>query len=461
MANARKKQNPRFLLALLAGKACAALAGRLAPKKGSNISGEVALKFDPGFLRGFSGIDLEKTVFITGTNGKSTTNNLLVHIFRTAGRSVCSNLEGANMKPGAATALLKRSTAGGRLKDEWLILEVDERSLPLIHEAIPAKHLCVTNVQKDQVQRNGDPDYILRKIRPAVGPGTTVYVNNEEPRSKSLERGSGRAVRFGVDPLAPAGGGQPDPYAVTMPCPLCGDALDFASYNLANVGRFTCPSCGFASEALADYVIQNVDASARVFSLGGEAYPMPYQAPHFLYNYALAIAVALEAGIAPADVRRALETFTNIGGRFESFALGAKTVSYVRMKQENPETLQSALNVIAADSREKVFLVGLDAVRDFVPHYSNTFYAFDCDFSGVAASGVEKYICFGDTVCYDTANRLRYAGVPEGRIEVLGSGDEGEVLRLVAGCRAEAVYLITWLKKFEKLREKAVGYGKG
>ncbi|MDR1815069.1 MAG: MurT ligase domain-containing protein [Clostridiales Family XIII bacterium] len=460
MANARQEKTkigPRFLAALWVGKAAAAFARLVAPSKGSNLPGELALKLAPDMLTGFRGIDFEKAVFITGTNGKSTSTNLLAHIFRTAGRSVCANLEGANLKAGVCTALLKRATAGGRLKDEWLILEVDERSLAAIRAALPAKNLCVTNLQKDQVQRNGDPDYIYQKVKAAIAPDVTVYVNNEEPRSKSLERFAGTAVRFGV--AAPVfrredGARAEDPFAVTMPCPVCHDALDFGGYHLANVGPFSCPSCGFASEAAGDFVIENVDAEARTFTIDGAAYPMPYTAAHFLYNYALASAVALSNGIAPADIARALATFENIGGRFETFALADKTVSYVRMKQENPETLQSALDVIAADPREKVFLVGLDVVDDIVPAYSNTFYAYDCDFSAVAR-GVEKIICFGETVCYDVALRLRYAGVPDERVEIYETGDEDAILRAAAACKSQAVYLITLLKKFEKLRAHA------
>ncbi|MDR2973262.1 MAG: hypothetical protein LBV00_00915, partial [Propionibacteriaceae bacterium] len=98
---------PRFLAALWIGKAAAALIGLLAPSRGTNKSGEVACRIMPGFLEGFTGIDPAKTIFITGTNGKSTSNNMVVHAFRTAGRTVATNLEGANQKTGIATTLLK------------------------------------------------------------------------------------------------------------------------------------------------------------------------------------------------------------------------------------------------------------------------------------------------------------------------------------------------------------------
>jgi hypothetical protein len=372
----------------------------------------------------------------------------------------------------------------GRLKDEYLLLEVDERSLAAVHDAIPAGYVCVTNIQKDQVQRNGDPDYIYQKIKAVIladrtqarqpqsgghkrnsaahcvgadgagDDGVTLFVNNEEPRSKSLERLVGHAIRFGVAPHA-CGSSAKGTFGVAMPCPVCHDALDFSHCNLAGVGAFSCPSCGFASEAVPDCLVEDVDFEGGTFRIGGISCHLKYTAPHFLYNYALASAVALKLGFSHADLAKAFDTFENIGGRLETFRYREKTVRYIRIKQENPETLQSALDVIAADRDEKVFLVGLDVVDDIIPHYSNTFYAFDCDFEPFARSNVEKSICFSKTICYDMANRLRYAGISEDRIEILDTDDETEILRALESCRAQTVYLITWIKKYEKLRHYA------
>jgi len=450
----------RFFFALAAGKLSSALCKTLAPKRGSNLPGAVALKFDPEFIRHVKGIDPEKTVVITGTNGKSTSNNMVVHALQTAGRQVCSNLEGANMKPGVATALVKNTTAGGRLSKDYLVLEVDERSLAGVTEDLRPGHLCVVNIQKDQVQRNGDPDYIYRRIKSVVekAGGVTLYVNNEEPRSKSLEKyisgGGGRVVSFGV--AQNARGFTPESeWEVTMPCPLCGDAISFTWYNLAGVGAFMCAACGFTSGGPADCCVTEVDYAAEAFTAEGERYRLSYPAEFFLYNYALCLSVSLELGLAVDEIKKAFETFENIGGRMESFSYAGKSIKYMRIKQENPETLQSALDTIAADSSEKIFILGPAVVDDIVPHYSNTFYTFDCDFGSLIKSGVERFICFGDTIARDTANRLRYAGVPDDRIVILDTDDDEKILGAIAACETGNIYLITWIKKFEKLKERA------
>ena len=121
----------RFTFALASGKICAAFCKTFFPKRGSNLPGALALKLDPLFLRRVKGAKPANTIFITGTNGKSTANNMVVHAFETAGRSVCSNTGGANMKTGIAAALIKNMGLNGRLNKEYLILELDERSLRL------------------------------------------------------------------------------------------------------------------------------------------------------------------------------------------------------------------------------------------------------------------------------------------------------------------------------------------
>ncbi|MCL2111116.1 MAG: MurT ligase domain-containing protein [Clostridiales bacterium] len=449
----------KFAAALVAGKLCAAFCRAVSRERGTNLPGAVALRLDPLFLQHIKKIEPTKTIFVTGTNGKSTANNMIVHAFQAAGHTVCSNLEGANMKPGVATALLKSTTAFGRFNKDILALEVDERSLAHIAKDLPPGHFCVTNIQKDQVQRNGDPDYIYQKIKAVISEtdGLKLYVNNEEPRSKSLGTiiaGSSRVLSYGVVQNVRSSSVEKD-WGVTMPCPLCHDALSFSHYNLAGVGAFSCKFCGFASDSAPGLQITAVDYEGGTFVADAETYRLAYPAAFFLYNYALCICVCNEFGIGANALKHAFETFTNIGGRMEVFAYNGKSIRYMRIKQENPETLQNALDTMAEDRSEKVFVLGPAVVDDIVPHYSNTFYTFDCNFGPLVESGLERCICFGSTISHDAANRLRYAGVPDERIDILDTDDDGEILAAIAACGSDNIYLITWLKKYNQLKEHA------
>ena len=114
-------------------------------------------------------------------------------------KKVIANLEGANLLTGVATSFIKNTSLFGKCNADYFIFETDERYLPKIYKQLPAKHIMVTNIQKDQVQRNGDPDFIYRIIITFLKDNITLYLNNEEPRSKSLERFSDKVIYYGVE----------------------------------------------------------------------------------------------------------------------------------------------------------------------------------------------------------------------------------------------------------------------
>ena len=125
----------RFYIALWFAKIVNGLINLIDKSRGSNFAGEHAMKIDPQMVAHFKGIDPDRVLFITGTNGKSTTNNLVNHIFRENGKKVISNLEGANLIYGVCTALIKASSLTGRVKADYFIFETDERFVPVIRRA--------------------------------------------------------------------------------------------------------------------------------------------------------------------------------------------------------------------------------------------------------------------------------------------------------------------------------------
>ena len=65
----------KFLLALWIGKALMLFCNLFSKGRGTNMPGAYSNKIMADFIGQFKGIDTEKVVFITGTNGKSTANN--------------------------------------------------------------------------------------------------------------------------------------------------------------------------------------------------------------------------------------------------------------------------------------------------------------------------------------------------------------------------------------------------
>lgn len=432
----------RFLLTLWIAKFVAFAVNLVDKKRGSNYSGNIAVKLMPNFVACFKKIDFDKVYFISGTNGKSTTTNLLYHTLTSAGKTVACNTEGANMMTGVATTLIKNSTVWGQLNKEYLVLEIDERSFPGIRKVLPGRNLALTNLQKDQVQRNGDPDFILRKVRGALSKDMTLYLNNEEPRSHSLEDYAGRVVRFCVE-RNDSSYTCNDFYNVTLPCPKCSHPIAYDYYNLASIGHFHCTRCNYASKKNADVQITDVDFQQKSFVCGESRWNVPYCKPFYIYNFALCIAVCRNIGLTDREIQNGFQSFTNPASHASIMTYKGKEIHYLRGKQENPEALQSQLDIIASDKRQKAVFVGMYEITDFYPHYGGSFYFFDCDFAPVVNSGVEHYVAFSTTVANDIASRMILAGADETQVSVVDSNDVSTVFQSLDHIDANVVYILT------------------
>lgn len=442
----------KFLITLWISKMAAVIVSIIDKNRGTNYSGKIAVKLMPDFVKHFKGINYDKTIFVTGTNGKSTTTNLLAHTLKTAGKRVASNLEGANMMTGVATTLIKNSNLLGKFNKEYLVLEIDERSLLAIRKVLPAGHMGITNLQKDQVQRNGDPDFIYRKFEQAIGKDMTLYLNNHEPRSKALEDRAGKSLYFSVNENCKTYT-KGDFYDVTLPCPKCSHPIKYENFNLANIGVFHCTNCDHATSSTPTVTVSEVNFEEKNFTESGKKWEITYNTPFYIYNYAMCIAICRNLNVDDEKIALGFKTFSNPAERREKLTYKGKNIHYLRMKQENPETLQSALDTIAEDKGEKAIFMGMYEVKDFLPHYSNTFYFFDCDFAPIAKTPVERYVVFSSTVSYDTANRIRYAGGESDKITVLDTEDLTLVLNELEKTKTDNIYFLTGMKPYKKLKE--------
>lgn len=86
-------------------------------RQGGVLPGRIAMKIDPELLSDLAGL-VDRSVVITGTNGKTTTSNLIADAVAASGATVVCNRAGNNMEPGVVGALLEARSglkrAGGR-----------------------------------------------------------------------------------------------------------------------------------------------------------------------------------------------------------------------------------------------------------------------------------------------------------------------------------------------------------
>ncbi len=100
-------------------------------------------------------------VFVSGSNGKSTTTHMLTAILRAHGLDVFTNPSGANLPQGIASAMLAEVPLDGRLRADVAVLEVDEAfGGGLVKDLAPHSVLLI-NVQVDQLNRFHEPARVV------------------------------------------------------------------------------------------------------------------------------------------------------------------------------------------------------------------------------------------------------------------------------------------------------------
>ncbi|HUZ63217.1 MAG TPA: MurT ligase domain-containing protein, partial [Acetobacteraceae bacterium] len=254
---------------------------KLAGHGGTSLPGRIALAFDPAFIA--RARRFPRRVVVTGTNGKTSTVSLITLLLRSAGLSVVSNMEGANMRQGLAAALLAPPA-------EALVMEVDEFTLPETARALDPQLVVVTGLFRDQLDRYGEVAVVRDTLQRAIDtvPEATILLNGDDPLTASLRAARRRFFRLTQAALDVPGD--------CAGCPQCGAPLSYRSRTYAQLGEFECPACGFAApEADARGVVL-----PEAFVFNGTALP---PLPVHLHPYSvLASLAAVDALGLPARI---------------------------------------------------------------------------------------------------------------------------------------------------------------
>ncbi len=145
---------------------------------------------------------IPKKIIITGTNGKTTTQTLLVNILQKSGKRVLSNISGANLSRGILTILLNKANWFGKLDYDYAVFEIEEGTFPRIAETLDASTVIVTNLFRDQLDAYGEinktRDYIADGIKKSKN--AKVILNADDPKVREIsEMIENEEFLFGLD----------------------------------------------------------------------------------------------------------------------------------------------------------------------------------------------------------------------------------------------------------------------
>ena len=221
----------------------------------ANFPGKVALYVDPDVIAHLATRLREGSVAVVGTNGKTTTTNLLADVIEASGKTVVCNRTGANLDSGVATSLLQSKGA------DWGVFETDELWLARILPRLQATYVLLLNLFRDQLDRCGEIDRIQESIIGALksSPNTTLVYNADDPLCAYIaDQVDNASVAFGVSEDM---GLPQNSVADAQMCQRCSSMFEYAFRQYGQLGAYRCPQCGFERPAL-DYAVSEASVAA-------------------------------------------------------------------------------------------------------------------------------------------------------------------------------------------------------
>lgn len=318
---------------------------------GTAIPGIVGLKMSKNILAAVS--QGMKIVVVTGTNGKTTTCNMIEHALTSAGHDCLLNKSGANLLHGIASDLICSADWKGKARHEYAVLECDEAALKQVVPYIRPRAIVVTNLFSDQVDRYGGVQNTLKEIRTGVerSPKSVLVLNAEDPLSASLAIDvPNKVVWYGLDESVGTQGNVD--LSDAGKCPKCGGDYSY-DYNIyAHLGGFRCQKCGFSRQA-PDVAVTSIkektsDGSVVHMRPGKKAPEQDVRialpAVYNIYNAAASIAAIIALKLPAREAVDALSSARASFGRLETFDLQGNRLQMILVK--NPAGCNQAFSYI-------------------------------------------------------------------------------------------------------------------
>jgi lipid II isoglutaminyl synthase (glutamine-hydrolysing) len=153
----------KFYFVILLAKLIKLISKLLNIGSGYTWPGHVVLKLYPDIFKHPKFKFPYGHIFISGTNGKTTTAKLVTHLLEESGLNVVHNKTGANLLNGIASELALSTTLWGKAPYDVGVFEVDEYALPHLLKDISPNVLVLLNLSRDQLDRYGEVDLVLER----------------------------------------------------------------------------------------------------------------------------------------------------------------------------------------------------------------------------------------------------------------------------------------------------------
>ncbi|MBJ8073023.1 MULTISPECIES: MurT ligase domain-containing protein [Bacillus cereus group] len=433
-----------FYIGLIVGK----LAGYSSKKlgfNGSNIPGKILNYLYKNALQKLA-TQVETVVLITGTNGKTTTCNLVSSIFKSNKSEYISNIEGSNLLEGITSAFIKKSNISGKIQGvKVAVLEVDELTMTEVLKQIQPQLIVVTNIFRDQLDRYGEINTLISKVQTAIHSSDAhLLLNGDDPYSRHFTKEKNKTMYFGLKKNV--GDFHKSNIRDSVYC-CCGRLLKYIYTHYGHLGKYYC-SCSMSSPVL-DLEVTSIQSQNNLtITVQNQSYTSNLKGEYNAYNMLTAIKTGEFLGFSYEQIHKGLREYHTSNGRMQQFLI-AQNIYHLNLAK-NPQGMNCTIDYCIQNKNitQYVFIL-----NDLLADGKDISWIWDVDYELLANSNVNHIICAG-TRAYDLAVRLKYAGVSVNRIKVISNisaaiqdsiaaGNETSVISNYTGLNTARQYLST------------------
>lgn len=404
----------RFYIALYMAKLARFLL-KLIKRNASFLPGKIAITICPDFLGKVS--KPEKIIGVTGTNGKTTVCNLLIGALENSGYKVLDNRLGSNVNSGIAATLLSGVNLINKAKYQVAVLEIDERSSPRVYPYVKPTYLVCTNLFRDSIRRNANPEFISSLINKELPKETKLILNADDLISGSLGS-ENEKVYFAIDKLDTDLEESVNIINDMQICPKCNTKLKYNYVRYHHIGNAYCPNCDFKSPE-ANYIITKIDyENNKILVKHNEVeneYKLISDSIFNIYNMVAVIALLTEFGIEHNKIQEIFEKAKIVGSRYQKEEVNGINIITHMAKGQNPVACSCVFDYVKKEKGKKELILLLFDLHDSKESSENITWLYDCDFEFLNSEDIDKII-IGGPRAEDFYLRALIAGIPKDKL---------------------------------------------
>ena len=385
-------------------------------KRGSSLPGGIALKIDSTIL---SKITLPKYVIaVSGSNGKTSTVEMIEHVLSSAGLKVAYNYEGSNQIEGITTLILNDCDFNGVCRSDVILMEVDERYARHSFRHIIPTHFVITNLYRDQLTRNGNPEIIFNCLKEAVNEKTRLILNADDPLVSMLDNNN--SCFFSIDKYTKEN--YIGVYDDGVYCPKCKSKFKYLYRHFGSIGNYYCKKCGYTHPDF-NYHINEVNLKDGYLIIDDKhrinlAFKSIYNAYNILATYSLCKEINIDTDV----IVNSLNDYIVKNGRVQLFKYYDNEGMFLISKHENSTSYNQSLRYIRDSKKECSVVIMVDQIsRKYFT--SETSWLWDIDFDLLDVPHVKSIIITG-LYASDVAVRCNYCFVDKSKFYVNNYIDE-------------------------------------